>query len=405
MPAFAFQARNQDGKVLKGVRAAEDIQTLALELAAERAFLVKAEPVAAGSESGRKTGRARIKRKELASFMLHMASYVEAGVPLLSALHDYRVPENPNLDAAIQDVRRRIEGGAALSEAMETHPEIFNRLQVSMIRAGEASGRLDDAIREVIKLVEWEDHFASQVKQASTYPIVVLSLIGLIILVVSVFSLPSILKMLRDFNVALPLPTRIFMALGDVLARFGWLLAVIPLLAWLGLRNALKDPGFRLRWDTWKLKIPVIGVLATKMGLSRFSNFFAAQYRSGIPIVRLLHECEGVTGNARLGLCVRSIREGVERGERLAVMAATQGYFPQLVVRMLAIGEEAGNLEQTMGKVSQYFDAEVQASIKRLFQVIEPMLMIVLAAVLIFVAVSILLPIYTLIGGINAGAH
>lgn len=405
MPAFAFHARTRDGKVLKGVRAAADVQALSLELAAERIFLVKAEPAEAVRGKARRAGRARIKRKELASFMLHLASYVEAGVPLLSALQDYRVPENPNLDAAIQDVRRRIEGGSALSEAMEAHPELFHKLQVSMVRAGELSGRLDEAIREVIKLVEWEDAFAAQVKQASTYPVIVLSIIGLIILVVSVFTLPGILKLLRDFNVALPLPTRVFMALGDLLVRFGWILGLLPVAATVGIRLGLRHPAFRLQWDTWKLKVPVVGVLATKMGLSRFANFFAAQYRSGIPIVRLLHECEGVTGNARLGLCVRGIREGVERGERLAVMAAAQGYFPQLVVRMLAIGEEAGNLEQTLGKVSAYFDAEVQASIKRLFQVIEPMLMIVLAAVLIFVAVSILLPVYTLIGGINAGAH
>jgi len=152
------------------------------------------------------------------------------------------------------------------------------------------------------------------------------------------------------------------------------------------------------------LKLPVIGTLATKMALSRFANFFAAQYRAGIPIVQILHECEGITGNARLGLCVRQIREGVERGERLAIMAANVGYFPKLVVRMLAIGEEAGNLEQTLNKVCVYFDAEVQAAIKRIFQLLEPALMVLLAGILIFVASAILLPIYTMIGGINASA-
>ncbi len=406
MPAFTFQARTRDGKAVEGIRAAADASALALELASERLFLVKAQVVTETARgSGRRRGRVRITRKDLAAFMLHLASYVEAGVPLLSALQDYRVPENPAVDAAIQDLRRRIEGGAALSEAMEAHPGLFSRLQVSMVRAGELSGRLDEAIREVIKLVEWEEAFAAQVKQASTYPIIVLSLIGLIILVVSVFALPGILKLLRDFNVALPLPTRIFMSLGDFMVNFGWVLVLLPPVGIIGFRMAMKDPELKLRWDTFKLRLPVVGVLITKLGLSRFANFFAAQYRSGIPIVRLLQECEGVTGNARLGLCVRAIREGVERGERLAVMAAAQGYFPQLVVRMLSIGEEAGNLEQTLTKVSQYFDAEVQASIKRLFQVIEPMLMVVLASVLVFVAVSILLPIYTLIGGINAGAR
>ena len=168
------------------------------------------------------------------------------------------------------------------------------------------------------------------------------------------------------------------------------------------LKAALRRPGFRLWWDTRKLRLPLVGQLVTKIGLSRFATFFSAQYRAGIPIVQVLRECQGITGNARLALCVRRIREGVEAGERLAVMAAGVGYFPTLVVRMLAIGEEAGNLEQTLGKVSRYFDAEVKADIKRFFQALEPLLMVALAGVIVFVAVSILLPIYTMIGSINA---
>lgn len=402
MPGFVFQARQRDGRLVRGVRGAVDVATLASDLAREGLLLVEARPE---SVTAQNTFRAAgIKRKDLVAFLLHVASYVEAGVPLLSALQDYREPEKPALDAAVQDVRRRIEGGSSLSEAMEAHPAIFKPLQVNMVRAGEATGRLDEAIREVIKLVEWEEAFAAQVKQASTYPLIVLGLIGLIILVVSLFALPSILKLLKEFNVPLPLVTRVFMGLGAFMVSYGWLVVLGPMALVLGFRQALKRPSVRLWWDTRLLKLPVIGTLATKMALSRFANFFAAQYRAGIPIVQILHECEGITGNARLGLCVRQIREGVERGERLAIMAANVGYFPKLVVRMLAIGEEAGNLEQTLNKVCVYFDAEVQAAIKRIFQLLEPALMVLLAGILIFVASAILLPIYTMIGGINASA-
>lgn len=404
MPTYAFTAKGRDGKVLKGIRAASSVAALASELAGEAAFLVKAET--AGDRAGTSgKGKLKLKRKELAAFLLHLASYVEAGVPLLAALQDYRVPENPALDAAVQDLRRRIEGGSSLSEAMEAYPSLFTGLQVSMIRAGEGSGRLDEAIQEVIRLVEWEEQFAAQVKQASTYPMIVLGLIGLIVLVVSVFALPAILKLLRDFNVPLPLVTRLFMGVGDFLVRFGWLLVLVPAGAWAGLKVALRDPAFRLRWDTWMVGLWLVGPLVTKLSLSRFSRFFAAQYKAGIPIIQVLRDCETVTGNARLGLCVRQIREGVERGERLAVMAAEIGYFPRLVVRMLAIGEEAGNLEQTLGKVSTYFDAEVDATIKRTFQLLEPLLMVFLASILVFVAIAILLPIYTLIGGVNGNVR
>lgn len=404
MATFEFTARTRAGKTQKGIRTASDQALLAVELSSEGLFLLKAQALSQSKESHGK-GRLRFTRKELASFLLHLASYVESGVPLLAALQDYREPDKPKLDAAVQDLRRRIEGGSSLSEAMEAYPSLFKPIQVSMVRAGETTGRLDEAIREVIKLVEWEEAFSAQVKQASTYPMIVLGLIGLIILAVSLFALPAILKLMRDFNIPLPLVTRIFMVLGDFMIRFGWLVVLAPFALYLALKSALRKPAFRLWWDTRLLHLPVVGILVTKIALSRFANFFAAQYRAGIPIVQVLRECEGVTGNARLGLCVRHIREGVERGESLAAMAASVGYFPRLVVRMLGIGEEAGNLEQTLNKVCVYFDAEVNASVKRIFQLMEPMLMVMLAAILVFVAAAILLPIYTMIGGINASTR
>lgn len=404
MPAFEYAARTRQGQREKGVRIAPDQQVLAAELAAEGRFLISAKPVS-GEAQRQATGRVKIKRKELVAFLLHVASYLESGVPLLASLQDYREPDKPKLDAAVQDLRHRIEGGSSLSEAMSAHPDLFNPLQVSMIRAGEGTGRLDQALHEVIKLVEWDEAFSAQVKQASTYPLIVLGLIGIIILVVSVFALPAILKLLKDFNIALPLVTRIFMVMGELMVSWGWLLVVAAVAGYFGFKVALRGEAFRLWWDTRVLRLPVVGVLATKISLSRFANFFAAQYRAGIPIVQVLRECEGVTGNARMGLCVRQIREGVEGGQRLADMADSVGYFPRLVVRMLAIGEEAGNLEQTLGKVSTYFDAEVNASVKRIFQLLEPALMILLAGILIFVAAAILLPIYTMIGGINASSH
>ena len=402
MATYTYSARGRDGKTVRGVRAASNEAALARELGLESLFLLKAGPAQVARTSFRGP---RVKRKELISFMLHLGSYLEAGVSLLGALEDYRVADNPAVDAAIQDIRKRIEGGSSLSEAFEAYPTLFNALVVSMVRAGEMSGKLDEALQEVVKLVEWEDEFNGQVKQAATYPVVVLVIIGIVVLVVSTFALPVIIKLLTDLHVPLPLPTRIFLLVGQGLATWGWLLALVIVGLVFGIKAALKRPEIRLAWDTRLLKLPLIGGLATKIALSRFATFFAAQYRAGIPIVQVLRECQGITGNARLALCVRRIREGVESGERLAVMAASVGYFPTLVVRMLAIGEEAGNLEQTLGKVSRYFDAEVRADIKKFFQALEPLLMIVLAVVIVFVAVSILLPIYTMIGSINATAR
>jgi type II secretory pathway component PulF len=400
MPTFAYTARGMDGRTLKGVRVAGSEEELYAQLVQDRLFLIQAKPQAA-----ERAGRLRVKRKEQVAFLVHLGSYIEAGVPIIAALSDYRTPERPALDAAVQDIRRRIEGGSSLSEAFEAHPGFFTPLHVAMVRAGESSGRMDEALKEVVKLVEWEENFAAQVKQASTYPLIVLGVIGLAILAASIFAFPPILKMLREFNVPMPLPTRLFMGIGGFMADWGWLVVLGPAALFVLHRFMLRDEAYRLSWDTKLLSMPLAGGLVTRLGLSRFATFFAAQFRAGIPIIQILRECESVTGNARLALCVRRIREGVEGGERMAVMAASVGYFPQLVVRMLAIGEEAGNLEQTLTRVSQYFDAEVQSGVKRFFQMLEPLIVIGLACMLVFVALAILLPIYTLIGGINAGAQ
>ncbi len=402
MPSFAFRARGRDGRTLKGVRVAADTGALAQELALESLFLVDAAPARSGPKG---VMGPRLKRKELVAFLVHLGSYVEAGVPLLSALEDYRIPEQPAVDVALQDIRRRIEGGASLSMALEAYPTLFSNLQVSMIRAGEGSGHLDDSLREVVKLVEWEEDFAGQVKQASIYPAIVVSLLLGISILISVVVLPKIVALLKELNVPLPLASRIFMAFGSFMADWALLLGGLIVAAVIGVKVGLRNPSFRLWWDTRVLALPLIGPMATKLGLSRFATFFAAQYRAGIPVVQLLKECQGVVGNARLALSVRRIREGIEGGERLAVMAAQAGYFPALVIRMLAIGEEAGNLETTLGKVSAYFDADVRSGIKRFFQILEPLMLVFLAGVIVFVAVAILLPIYTMIGNINSQAR
>jgi len=401
---YSYAARTLDGSRIEGIRTADSELVLAADLAKESLFLVRAWVTR--ETAAQRFSAPRMKRKELAAFFVHLGSYVEAGVPLLAALSDYQESGEPDFNAALLDMRRRVEGGASLSEAFDAYPTLFQPMLVSMIRAGESSGHLDESIREVVKLVEWEEQFAGQVKQAATYPLIVLTIVGIVVVLVSLFALPPVLKMLVEFQVPLPLVTRIFILVGQGMVSWGWVVLVVPALALWGFRLALrKRRDFRLWWHTALLHMPLLGPLLTKLGLSRFATFFAAQYKAGLPILQILKECASVTGNDRLGWCVRKIREGIESGERLGVMAAQVGYFPPLVVRMFAIGEEAGNLEVTLAKVSTYFDAEVQAGLKRFFQLLEPILLISLASVVVFVAVSILLPIYSLIGGINASAH
>ncbi|MDR3672445.1 MAG: type II secretion system F family protein [Holophaga sp.] len=398
MPTFAYTARSSAGKTRKGSRLGANEGALALELAAEGLFLVRAEPVVPAAQD---PGRLRLKPKELATFLLHLSTYLEAGIPLLLAFQDYRDPEHPRLEAAVLDMGARLYQGAALSGIMEAYPNLFLPVHVAMVRAGETTGRLEQALRSVIRLVEWNAGLRAQVRKAATYPLILAAVLTLIILLVCAFSLPPILTLLEDLGIPLPLVTRIFLAVGHGLARHGWLLATLPAAAFFVLRQALRRPAFRLRWDAALLALPVAGGLILRMALSRFAHVFAAQCRAGIPIIQALANSEGVTGNTRLGLAIRGIRQGVEQGGRLAACAAREGHFPQLVLRMLAIGEETGKLEETLERSAGYFDAEVAQKVDLCFQVLDPVIKILMACLLVFVAIAVLLPLYLLIGGIN----
>ena len=398
MPAFAFTARSAAGRTRKGLRVVASEAALARELAGEGLFLIQASPAARAVPD---PAKARLGAKDLAQLLLHLAAYLEVGLSPLAALRDYRNPERPRLEAAVADMAARMAEGASLSRIMAAYPALFQPVHVGMIQAGEASGRLDQALRAVIKLVEWDDGFRVQVRKAATYPLILLVLLGAIVLLVSAFSLPPVLKLLEDLGIPLPTVTRVFLAVGHGLHRYGWLLLAAPSAAWFAVTLALRRPGFRLAWDSALLRLPVAGPLVSRMALARFAHFFAAQVRAGIPMVEALRLSEGATGNARLGLGVRAVRLGVEQGGGLAASAARTGQFPQLVIRMLALGEETGKLEETLEKAAARFDAEAEEGVRMTFQVLDPLIKILMACLLVFVAAAVLMPLYMMIGGLN----
>lgn len=398
MPTFAFTARGRSGATIRGRRTLPTEAALAAELASEGLFLLRSAPEAGARKSA---ARLRLSSKDLATFLLHLAAYVEVGLSLLDALRDFQDPRRPALNAVVHDMSMRITGGDTLSGAMEAYPRLFPAVHVSMVRSGETMGRLSESLRGVIRLLEWEESLRGQIREAATYPVVLLVLLALIGFAVAVFVLPPILELLVSFQIPLPLVTRVFLAMGTFLTRYGWVLGVLPLGVFAALKTALRNPGFRLRWDTFLLSLPLVGPMLLRFSLARFAHFLGEQYGAGVPLLQALRDSEGVTGNARMGHCVGILREGVERGERMAVMAARTGHFPQMIIRMLAIGEETGGLEKTLARAAQHFDAEAKAGVSLFFKILDPVTKVAMGCALIFVALALLLPIYSLSGGIN----
>ena len=400
MPAYTFTARSRAGETVTGSRQVASEGALALELAAAGLFLIQARPARTEAAAH---GRLKLKAGDHAALLLHLASYLEAGLPLMAALEDFKEPHHPALEAAVADMARRLSGGALFSEVMVAYPGLFQPVHVGMVRAGEAMGRLDQALRAVMQLVAWNDALRIQVRKAATYPLILVGVLLIIVVLVSAFSLPAILRLLEELNIPLPLVTRVFLKAGHALAAYGWLLVALPLAGFFGVKAALRRPGFRLAWDTAVLRTPVAGSLVVRMALARFAHFFAAQYQAGIPLAQALRNSEAITGNVRMGRAVRALREGVEQGRKMAEMAALVGHFPPLVVRMLAIGEATGNLEEALLKAAAHFDREVEEEVRVFFALLDPALKMVMGCALVFVAMAIMLPLYMLIAGINNG--
>lgn len=397
MRPFAFTARSGAGDPVKGLRLAESEAALAPALASEGLFLIRAEPAA----PPRKPQARKHRVQDLQHLLLHLAAYLEAGIPLLAALEDYRDPARPGLEAAAVDLAARLGEGQSLSQGMAAHPGLFQPVHVAMVRAGEAAGRLEQALRAVLRLSEWQDRLRARVRKAAAYPLLVVALLAVIILLVCAFSLPNILKLLEEVGVPLPTVTRVFLALGRGLKVYG--LAALAVLA--GTRAtlvlALRRPGPRLAWDSAVLRLPVIGPLVGMLGLARFAHALAAQVRAGLPLVQALDHSAAVTGNARLAQAVLRVRQGVAQGAGLGASAARTGQFPHLVVRLMTLGEQTGTLEETLERAAAHLQAQAEARADTVFQMVDPALKILLGLLLVFVATAVLLPLYLMIGGIN----
>jgi len=406
MPVYEYKAANEEGKTVKGVLTAESEEELEASLENRNLYLISAKltnksaPSIGGAvapAAGRRVARARVSREELISFTVHLATVIGAGVPILQGLEDMiEETENPHFQNVIRDIRQQIEEGSSISEAFARHPEVFSELYVAILKSGETTGRLDDVLKEIVGFLEWQDELVGTVKQATTYPIIVLVLVCGLIGIIFTFVLPRFLSIFDGFNIPLPLPTRIVIAISGFFQNFWWLMVSAVVIAYVGLRAAYRTPQGRYFLDRVKLNIPVFGELIRKIALSRFSHYLATLFGAGVNIINALEVVERVVGNAVLSDIIRKARLQVTTGKSIAGALRESKEFPPMVVRMVTIGETTGNLEETLQKVSEYYDREVPQTIKKMFTTLESAIIVMLGVVILFVVLSILLPMMSL---------
>jgi type II secretory pathway component PulF len=339
----------------------------------------------------------RVRSEEIIYFNRQLALVLGAGVPLLSCLRVMaKQVGNQRLREILVAIADDIEGGSDLSEAMAVYPKVFSSIYVSMIHAGEASGQLEGTLNRIAALQEYELETRERVKQATRYPKLVVGVLVVAFFVVIYFVIPTFARVFEEFGSDLPLPTRMMIALDQFLKHYwavclvGLVIVVVSIMWW------VRTKVGRYWFDWLKVHMPVFGELITKFVLSRFSRIFSTLNASGLPIMNTLEISIETIGNSYYARSLRKVALEVKRGENLSDALARAGIFPPLLHQMAVVGETTGKLDEVLGKVSDYYDQDVDYAIKRFSTLIEPVLLAILAAFVLFFALSIFLPLWDL---------
>jgi type II secretory pathway component PulF len=399
MPVFQYLARSETGADSTGALFAPNEDALYQTLRKQGLFLLRSQ-----IRRGRSLlpGRLHISARQTLAFTIHVSTYLQAGIPLMHTLNALaRESFGIKFQAMVDGLITQISSGSSFSGALAQYPLIFDSYYVQMVVTGEAAGQLDDRMAELVQHLEWQQEIRSQVKQSSTYPVIIIGLLIGIMVLLMTFTLPKFIRLLEQFNAQLPAPTRIVIAISNAFSDYWFLLPLVPGIPY-ALYMAIKctQTGRRCL-DRWKLKIPIFGPLQRKICLSRFSHHFSCLHAAGIDSLSSLKIVEDLVGNLVIGGVIQRVRHGVEAGKSLSDQLSQSSEFPPFVVQMLAAGEESGKIEETLKKVAQYYDREIPAAIKRAFTVIEPLVLVVMGAMVAFIALSILLPIYEFGSSIN----
>jgi MSHA biogenesis protein MshG len=340
----------------------------------------------------------KVKPEDLVVFTRQLASTLEAGVPLINSLDAVAEQiRNRKFRAIVLGVKKEIESGSTFSDALAKNQAYFSLLVVNMIRGGEKAGILPQVLGRISDILEKDIITSEQIKAATRYPTIVLFVLVCAFVVLTVFVIPRFVSFFAAFKAELPLPTRILIGTNWLFINYWyWILGVIFCLSYLGYKVLQTEKG-RYNWDRFVLSAPVFGPLYSKIYLSRFSRMLSAMLGSGIPILEALTVTAAIVENKVISHVIIDVREEVSRGKNLAEPMRGSRVFPPIAISMVAIGEKAGTLEKMLNKTADYFDREIDYTIKNLTPLIEPLLIFGLAVILLVFALGIFLPMWDLI--------
>jgi len=399
MERFSYVARDEKGKVVKGVVSAKDDTDVANKISQQGYFLVKLKKY---QEKGTTGKIAPIKEKDLLVFTMHLATLIEAGIPLVEGLKDLaRDAESDCLQKVISDVCFRVESGSSLKEALAIHPKSFPPLYLALIGAGELTGKLAFSLNSLADFLEWQSDLKAKVKEAATYPLILATLLVAVVALLVIKVVPTFEPMFAETGAELPLTTKVILELSRVsIIGWPWFLGGAIGLVFIYI-TANKNPKGKYIIDSAKLKIPIFGSLIHKIVLSRFCHVLALAIQSGVSVLGAIEIATQSMGNFRLEQAAMKARDAINLGEKISSSLDVSKDFPPLVVRMIGVGEETGTLAQSLNKVSGFYDKEIPRAVKKIFALFEPMMIIAMGMVVGFIAMGVLMPMFTLVNSID----
>lgn len=404
MATFVYEAVDPIGRSVRG-RIEADSEKLVLSKLHDQHFHVLSVQEQRGSAAFSLGGNKNSGQAKLASlvvFSRQFATMIDAGIPVMKCMDilEGQTKDLP-LKAALAAIRKDVKGGLSLGDSLAKHPNCFSNLYVNMIRAAELGGILDTILDRLAGFLEKEMEIRQKIKSAMMYPIIVLCFALGIVAALFFFVLPRFKEIFASMNVEMPGMTLALFAISDFMVEYWYSFPIVAGVSYYAVRRYYATPKGRMHIDALKLKAPIIGELVLKMAVSRFCRTFGVLISSGVPMMRSMEIIGDTAGNAVISKAIADAKASIRDGNRLSTPLTASGLFPAMVTHMIDIGEETGRLSEMLVKVSDFYDAEVDAAVKGLTSMIEPILIVFMGVVVGFIAISIMAPMFKLVSSIS----
>jgi len=399
MPRFEYQGRNKLGKEITGIVDGVDEAAVAMELIKEGVIPITIEPFADKEKAmGKLMAFLKLEYpslEDLTFLSRQMHSLTRAGVPIVRSVNVVLdSAKNYRLKLALIDVLANLEGGQSLASSLRQHPLIFPTLMTALVNVGENTGSLAEVFGQISMHFQRESNTRKQISAAIRYPITVLIVVSIAIVVINILVIPAFARFFSQFKATLPLPTRMLIATSNFFVDYWYFLLAAIIVAVTSFVMWLRTVKGRHTWDKWKLSFPYIGEIFRHSLLARFARSFALCMRTGVPLLESIILIAKTTDNAYVSEKIMIMRTYIEHGESLSVGATKTGMFTPLVLQMLAIGEETGEIDKLLDEVADYYEQEVDFNVKRLGDAIEPILICIIAGLVLILALGIFLPMW-----------